>query len=210
MALALAVGAAVAQTVLFEDDFTGEALSDQWALWGTIEPFNRIEVFDGNLEFEGSVGFEAFGVFAAPQLDLTQGPITIVVELTRMSSNEGSEIAVWFINQYMVDDDPWTQGDFIRVVFNSSGNRIVVQKTSPELRGMGTVLADIENAFEMGQRHVLEFTLDETTYTVVLDGVELASGEHGLPELTGYLHIHDWNSLEGDIDLIHRVAILQN
>lgn len=191
----------------FDDPDTGT-----FEVWGTAFPFNRVEVYEGALELEGSNGFEAFGVCFSQELDLADGSLTIQLEMERNSEIPGSEVDIWFVNQYLVDGDPWMEGDFVRTGLFSTRdevpNALLVQETSPEQRGMGNQLAIVENAFEMGAVLTLEFRLTTDSYSVAIDGTVLAEGTHSLPETTGYLLIHDWNSIDV-IDLIYDVKIYQ-
>jgi hypothetical protein len=206
-------GGAVAETVLIEEQFV-DPIPETYDIWGTADPFNRVEAYEGNLELEGSFGFEAFGVYFMQEMDLSAGPITISFDLVRNSSNDGSEICVWFVNQYLVEGDPWTEGDFVRIGFFSNReevgrNVLMVQETSPGVRGMGAQLAAIPNAFSMGVPMTVEWALSSAGYTVSVDGTEVVSGDHSLTIPTGYLFIHDWNSLEGEVDLLSDLTVTQ-
>ena len=198
------------ETVVFQPDLSDPmAAEQQMEYWGTVDPFNRVEVFDGAIEFEGSNGMEAFGVFFAPEFDLGNGPLSISMDVVRNSEQEGSEICIWYVNQYMVDGDPWTQGDFLRVMLLSTGNQLVVQETNFEERGVGKDIAKKFGVFEMGQPLQIELRLSPEAYLVFIDGEEVARGVHNLPEPVGYLHIHDWNSLEGNIDTVSNIGVKQ-
>lgn len=200
-----------AQELVFHEPFE-DADTETFEVWGTAFPFNRVEVFEGALELEGSNGFEAFGVYFSPEFDLADGPLTIEVEMERNSEVPGSEINLWFVNQYLVAGDPWMEGDFVRTGLFSTRdevpNALLVQETSPDQRGAGNQLAIVENAFEMGVPLTLEFRLTADSFAVSIDGTELAQGAHSLPETTGYLFIHDWNSIDV-IDFIYDVKIYQ-
>ncbi len=204
-------GTLAARDLLFHEPFDGPE-SDTFEVWGTAFPFNRVEVYEGALELEGSNGFEGFGAYFRPQFDLADGALTIVVEMMRDSELPGSEIDVWFVNQYLVDGDPWMDGDFVRTGLFSTRDEVnlalLVQETSPEQRGAGTQLAIVGKAFEMGVPITLEFTLTQDTFAVSLDGTLLAEGSHNLPDTTGYLLIHDWNSIDV-IDFIYDVKVYQ-
>lgn len=204
---------AFAQEVVLEEPFT-DPYTEAYEIWGTADPFNRVEAFDGNLELEGSFGFEAFGVYFIQELDLDDGPMTISFDMVRNSSNEGSEICVWFVNQYLIDGDPWTEGDFVRIGFFSDrdgvgSNALIVQETSPEMRGMGNQIAGVGEAFVMGEKFAVEWTLGTESYSIRIDGEQVAEGSHSLPGTSGFLMVHDWNSLEGDIDLISNLTVTQ-
>jgi hypothetical protein len=209
--LLLLAATSFAADVVFEESFD-DPDTDTFEVWGTADPFNRVEVFEGALELEGSNGFEAFGVYFTPAFDISDGPLTIQVEMTRNSEIEGSEVNVWFVNQYLIDGDPWMQGDFIRAGLFSeregNQNALVVQQFSPDQRGAGEVLGIEGNAFAMGERFLLELVLTREEYTVSIDGGEFASGTHDLPATEGYIFIHDWNSVDST-DLIHKVTVLQ-
>lgn len=212
LALLLTAGTAAAETIL-QEDFT-ELFSDSYEIWGTADPFNRVEAYEGNLEFEGSFGLEAFGVYFNQEIDLTSGPITISFDLVRNSTNPGSEICVWLVKQYLIDGDPWTEGDFIRIGFFSSreevgDNALLIQETSPESRGVGKQTASVPNVFTMGEKFSVEWVLSTDSYTVRVDGEEVLSGTHGTGLESGYLHIHDWNSLEGDVDMLSNLVVTQ-
>src|SRR5690554_1241032 len=118
---ALAFGVAANEVVLFEDDFEEDFLKDHWVTSGAIEPFNRLEPFDGALEFEGGVGNESFGIWATPMFDLRNGPLTIEVDLTREASNDWNEKTIWFVHEWMPDQEPWNNATFIRVQMASQG-----------------------------------------------------------------------------------------
>jgi hypothetical protein len=202
-AFALAAGAET--VVLFEDDFDGYLLKDHWVATGAIEPFNRVEVFDGALEFEGSFGNEGFGVWAKPVFELLDGPITIEVSVTRNASADWQETTIWFIHEWLPNMDPWVNGTFLRVMMLSQG-RIVIQREHG--RGVGRILAEAQG-WPPGEREDVQFTIDDENYKVVVNGVTIAEGAHDLPFTTGYLYIADWNSLAGDIDYIHHVRVVQ-
>lgn len=195
---------------VFEPDLSDPVAAEQtFEYWGTVDPFNRVEVFDGAIEMEGSNGMEGFGVFFKPEFDLAKGPLSISMDVVRNSEGEGSEICLWFVNQYMADGDPWTQGDFLRVMLLSTGNQLVVQQTNFEERGVGKDIAKKFGVFEMGQPVSLELRMTQEAYMVLLNGEEAARGLHDLPEPTGYLHVHDWNSLEGNVDYISNIIVRQ-
>lgn len=199
-----------AAEVVFAPDLSDPIEAEQsFEYWGTVDPFNRVEVFEGAIEFEGSNGMEGFGVFFRPEFDLSAGPIAISAEVVRNSEGEGSEICFWFVNQYMPQGDPWTQGDFLRVVFLSTGNQLVVQETNFEERGVGKDIAKKFGVFEMGMPVEFELRLSQDAYMVFLNGEEAARGMHNLPESLGYLYIHDWNSLEGNIDYVSNIVVKQ-
>ncbi|MFP4375965.1 MAG: hypothetical protein ACLFP4_02875 [Spirochaetales bacterium] len=202
---------AFAADVIFHEPFD-DLDSDTFEVWGTAEPFNRVEVFEGSLELEGSNGFEAFGAYFTPEFDLANGPLTIEVEITRRSAIQGSEINIWYVNQYLVDGDPWMEGDFVRVGLFSeregSQNALLVQQHSPDARGQGEVLAVKGNAFEMGEPFTVRIELSASEYAVSIDGEQMLSGAHDLPATGGYLFIHDWNSVDS-IDEIHDVKVRQ-
>jgi hypothetical protein len=211
IALTVVAATGFAQDVILEEQFN-EPFPESYEVWGTADPFNRVEAYEGNLELEGSFGFEAFGVFFREEIDLSDGPVTISFDLVRNSSNEGSEVCFWFVNQYLIDGSPWTEGDFIRVGFFSTReevgtNALLVQETSPEARGVGSQLAAVPSAFTMGERFHVEWELSVNAYAVRIDGEEVAAGTHSFPAATGYLHIHDWNSLEEDVDLVSNLVI---
>lgn len=197
--------------LIFHEPFD-DPEADTWEVWGTAFPFNRVEVYEGALELEGSNGFEGFGAYFTPEFDLVDGALTIVVELMRNSEVPGSEIDVWFVNQYLVDGDPWMEGDFVRTGLFSTRDEVeralLVQEYSPEQRGAGKQLAIVGEAFEMGEPIEFTFTLTPDTYSVALDGEVVTEGGHSLPETTGYLLIHDWNSIDV-IDFIYDVKVYQ-
>jgi hypothetical protein len=204
-------GTSFATDVVFHEPFD-DLDTDTFEVWGTAEPFNRVEIFDGSLELEGSNGFEAFGAYFTPEFDLSDGPITIEVEITRRSSIPGSEINIWYVNQYLIDGDPWMQGDFVRIGLFSeregSQNALLVQQYSPDARGQGEVLAIKGNAFEMDEPFIVEIELSTDEFAVSIDGEEMLAGAHSLPATGGYLFIHDWNSVDS-IDEVHDVKVLQ-
>lgn len=209
--LSLPVVGLVAQHDLIVESFT-DPLSENYEVWGTADPFNRVEPFEGTLELEGSFGFEAFGIFFREEVDLSSGPVTFAFDLVRNSENDGSEICVWLVNQYLADGDAWTEGDFVRIGFFSNReevgrNVLMVQETSPGLRGMGTELAAVPNAFPMGEPFSVVWTVGEREYEVRINGEIITSGEHSLPLPTVYLFIHDWNSLEGDVDKLSGLRV---
>jgi len=189
-------------TESFESDTSGN-----YEIWGAADPFNRVEAFKGNLELEGSDGFEGFGVYFKAKYDLSKGPVTVSFDLVRNSRNPGSEICVWFVNQYLIKGNPWDEGDFVRAVFNSDGNRLILQETSPSQRGMGKSIGEKAGAFTMGKKFHVDFVLDAQTVLIKIDGVQILKGAHHLPQPTGYIHLHDWNSLEKDIDSISNFSI---
>lgn len=202
--------AAGSEGVVLVEELFDEYESDNWELWGTVAPFNRIEVYEGVLELEGSNGMEGFGVYFLRELDLAEGEVTISMDITRNSSNDGSEICVWFVNQYLPNGSPWDEGDFIRANFLSNTRGVKVQATSPDLRGMGTDVAIKNAVWTPGEAFHLDFVLNTETFTIFIDGEQVATGQtNGLTATTGFLHIHDWNSLEGDIDLVDNVVIRQ-
>ena len=206
--VATSVGAA---ELLFHETFDGMG-AEAFEVWGTAFPFNRVETYDGSLELEGSNGFEAFGVYFTPEFDLESGPLTITIEMTRNSAIPGSEINVWFVNQYLIDGDPWMEGDFVRVGLFSTRedapNAVVIQEYSPEQRGAGNQLALVENGFPMGARFELAIVLTPDTFSVAIDGNVVTEGRHSLPATSGYLFIHDWNSIDV-IDYVHDVKVYQ-
>jgi hypothetical protein len=207
--LVVAAGSVAAQELVFHEPFSGDG-EETFEVWGTAFPFNRVEAYEGALELEGSNGFEAFGVYFKPEFDLADGPLTIQVQMTRNSEVPGSEINVWFVNQYLIDGDPWMEGDFVRVGFFSTRdeirNAVLVQEYSPDQRGAGNQLAIAENGFPMGERFELAMTLTPETFVVAINGDTIAEGEHNLPATTGYLFIHDWNSIDV-IDYVHDVKV---
>lgn len=201
----LAQAAGAESVVLFEDTFDGDWLADHWILSGSVDPFNRVEVFDGVLEFEGGVGNEGFGVWARPEIDVSQGPITIELDLTRNASNDWSEITVWLVHEWLPHGGAWTQGTFLRVQFLSQG---LMQVQKEFGNGIGEVLASAP-APPLGQKTHVAFRISTTGYEVSYDGEVVVRGNYNLPFDTGYLYIADWNSLAGDIDLIDNVKVTQ-
>lgn len=202
-------GPGLDRPIVMEERFE-EFESENWELWGTVAPFNRVEVYEGTLELEGSNGMEAFGVYFSKEYDLVEGELTISMDITRNSTNEGSEICVWFVNQYLPNGSPWDEGDFVRANFLSTTNALKVQGTSPDMRGMGTDITEINNVWENGEQFHFDFVINQESFRMYVDGELLTRGEtSGLTESTGYIHIHDWNSLEGDIDLIDNVVVRQ-
>lgn len=203
--------AVCAQELVFHETFDNPD-TDTFEVWGTAFPFNRVEVYNGALELEGSNGFEGFGVYFTPQFDLADGALTIEVEMVRRSELPGSEINVWFVNQYLIDGDPWMEGDFVRTGLFSTrdevNNALLVQEHSPGQRGAGNQLAIVGDAFEMDVPVVLSLTLTESAYSVSVDGTVMAEGNHTVPETTGYVFIHDWNSIDV-IDEIRDVKVYQ-
>ncbi len=207
--LVLGLASTSAGQVLLEEPFT-DVRSKNYELWGAAY-FNRVEPFKGKLELEGSTGGEGFGVYFRPVFDLAKTPLSITLTLVRNAQNQGSEICVWFVNQYLVKGSPWDEGDFVRVKIDSTDLAVEIQETSPEQRGMGTSLGKVTGAYKMGKPFDLEFRVTATTATVLVDGKELVTAKHHLTKTTGYLHLHDWNSLEGDIDTVSnfRVNVLK-
>jgi hypothetical protein len=201
-----------ADELIFEEPFK-EINADSYVIWGTADPFNRVEPYEGKLELEGSNGFEAFGIYFTPEFDLANGPLRISFDLERNSVVPGSEICLWFINQYLPLGSPWMEGDFVRIGFFSTHadeieNAVVIQETSPEQRGMGTLLDDVGGAFEMGKPFHVDFTVSESAYSVMINGEEVSSGSHELPETAGYIHIHDWNSMDA-VDYVYNFKVYQ-
>lgn len=188
-----------------EEDFT-DPFSPAYELWGAAD-FNRVEAYEGKLEFEGSAGNEGFGVFFKQQFDLARQPISISLKLERNATNHGSEICLWFVNEYLIKGSPWDEGNFIRVKTDSTGQTIEIQETSPEQRGHGVTLAKITQQFEMGVPFDLELRLTPTSATVLVNGKEVRTVAHNLPSTTGYLHIHDWNSLGAEVDWISDLKV---
>jgi hypothetical protein len=181
--------------------------SPNYVVWGVADPFNRLDAFNGNLELEGSYGYEGFGIYFKQMYDISKGPLTVSFDLVRDSGNTGSEICIWFVNQYLPDGSPWDEGDFVRAMFTSEGNKIVLQETSPAQRGMGTILAEAPGAFVMEKKYHVDFIVDAKTVTLKMDGKVVLQGKHTLTSLKGYVHLHDWNSLEGDVDLVSKFII---
>ncbi len=205
----LCVAATGAAQVLLDEPFT-DVRSKNYELWGAAD-FNRVEPFKGVLELEGSTGGEGFGIFFRPVFDLAKTPLSVTMKVVRNAKNEGSEICVWFVNQYLAKGSPWDEGDFVRVKVDSTGLAVELQETSPEQRGMGTSLGKVTDAFTMGKVFDLEFRLTATNASVLVNGKEVVSAKHHLNVTTGYVHLHDWNSLEGDIDTVtgFRVSALK-
>jgi len=189
-----------------KEDFVN-AMSPNYEIWGAADPFNRVDAFKGVLELEGSEGYEGFGIYFKQQFDLSKGPVTVSFDMIRNGKTDGSEICVWFVNQYLIKGSPWDEGDFVRAQFNSTDNKVALQETSPQQRGMGTLLTEKPGVFTMGKKFHVDFIMDTTTVTVKIDGVETVKSEHHLKVPTGYVHLHDWHSLTGEIDYISNFSI---
>ncbi len=195
--------------VLLEEPFT-DAFSKNYEMWGASD-FNRVEAFKGKLELEGSTGSEGFGIFFKQAFDLAKTPLSITMKVVRNAKNEGSEICVWYVNQYLAKGSPWDEGDFVRVKIDSTGKAIELQETSPEQRGMGVSLSKVPGLFEYGKAFDLEFQITDSMATLLVNGKVISQVKHHLPSTKGYVHVHDWNSLEGDVDSISdfRVSVLK-
>ncbi|MBN2658968.1 MAG: hypothetical protein JXR86_18080 [Spirochaetales bacterium] len=188
--------------VIFKLDLEDPAIDDLLAPYGTLEPFNRMEIFDNKIEFEGSNGWEAFGFFLNREFDLSEGPILVSMDVLRNASNEHSQIALYFVNQYLVDGDPWTQGDFIRVMQNSLNTSTLVEQSNVDQRGVGIVKMEKPGLWNMGESYRLGLGLDGSKFKVFINDVLVGQGDYDIPLKTGYLHFIDYNSLEGDVDYI--------
>ncbi len=72
---------------------------------------------------------------------------------------------------------------------------------------MGNLLVESLNVFSMGKKFHVDFIVDASTVSVLIDGVEKAKSPHHLKVTTGYVHLHDWHSLTGEIDYISNFSI---